>query len=195
MIKPMELSPKDKILQTARQMIEDYGYNNLNINNLAEKAGVAIGTLYWHFKKGKISIVKELAKQEAQKIKDFLKEVKIKPDKPIVGFKPFILKYIEFHKKNKALLRAFEIENITNQEMSTEIDNITKTEVEGTTVFIENVLKKTNLKVEDLSEKIKLSALFLDDLVHRHVIFNNRYGSDELLADLLIGLFNIILKK
>ncbi len=195
MIKPMELSPKDKILQKARQMIEDYGYNNLNINHLAEKAGVAIGTLYWHFKKGKISIVKELAKQEAQKIKDFLKEVKIKPDKPIVGFKPFILKYIEFHKKNEALLRAFEIETITNQEMFTEFDNITKTEIEGTTEFIENVLKKNNLKVEDLSEKIKLSALFLDDLVHKHVIFNNRYGSDEFLADLLISLFNVILTK
>ena len=191
----MDLSPKDKILQTARQMIEDYGYNSLNINHLAEKAGVAIGTLYWHFKKGKISIVKELARQEAQKIKNFLKEIKIKPDKPIVGFKPFILKYIEFHKKNKALLRAFEIENLTNPEIAAEFDSITKTEIEGTTEFIENVLKKSNLKTEDLSEKIKLSTFFLDDLVHRHVIFNNRYGSDELLADLLISLFNIILKK
>ena len=195
MIKSMDLSPKDKILQIACQMIEDYGYNSLNINHLAEKAGVAIGTLYWHFKKGKISIVKELAKQEAQKIKDFLKEVKIKPDKPIVGFKPFILKYIEFHKKNKALLRAFEIENISNPEIAAEFDNITKIEAEETTEFIENVLKKTNINREDLSERIKLSTLLLDDLVHKHVIFNNRYGSDEFLADLLISLFNIIMKK
>jgi len=191
----MDLSPKDKILQIACQMIEDYGYNSLNINHLAEKAGVAIGTLYWHFKKGKISIVKELAKQEAQKIKNFLKEVKIKQDKPIVGFKPFILKYIEFHKKNKALLRAFEIENISNPEIAAEFDNITKIEAEETTEFIENVLKKTNINREDLSERIKLSTLLLDDLVHKHVIFNNRYGSDEFLADLLISLFKVILKK
>ena len=142
----MDLTPKDRIIQTARQMIEDYGYNSLNINHLAEKAGVAIGTLYWHFKKGKISIAKELAKQEAQKIKNFLMEVKIKQDKPIAGFKPFILKYIEFHKKNEALLRAFEIENITNPEVAVEFDNITKTEVEGTTDLIKNVLKKKILK-------------------------------------------------
>ena len=191
----MESTPKDKILQTARQLIEDYGYNNLNINHLAEKAGVAIGTLYWHFKKGKISIVKELASLEAQKITKFLKEVKIDPDKPIEGFKPFILKYIEFHKKNKAQLRAFEIETITNPETAFEFDNITQKEVEQTTQFIENVFKEAKVKVKDLSDKIKLSTLFLDDLVHKHIIFDNRYGSDEFLADLLITLFNSILKK
>ena len=195
MIKPMETTPKDKILQAARQMIEDYGYSNLNINHLAEKAGVAIGTLYWHFKKGKISIVKELARVEAQKITEFLKEVKVDPDKPIEGFKPLILKYIEFHKKNKAQLRAFEIETINNTETAAEFDNITQNEIEGTTEFIENVFKKANIKVKDLSDKIKLSTLFLDDLVHKHVIFNNRYGSDEFLADLLIDLFNNILRK
>ena len=173
----METTPKDKILQTACQMIEDYGYTNLNINHLAGKAGVAIGTLYWHFKKGKISIVKELARLEAQKITKFLKEVKVDPDKPIEGFKPFILRYIEFHKKNKAQLKAFEIETITNPEAAVEFDNITQKEIEGTTEFIEDVLIKTNIKVEDLSDKIKLSTLFLDDLVHKHVIFNNRYGT------------------
>ncbi|MHA1344180.1 MAG: hypothetical protein ACTSQG_09350 [Promethearchaeota archaeon] len=46
-----------------------------------------------------------------------------------------------------------------------------------------------------MSDKIKLSPSFLDDLVHKHVIFDNRYGSDEFLADLLIDLFNCILRK
>ncbi len=32
-------------------------------------------------------------------------------------------------------------------------------------------------------------------MVHKHVIFDNRYDSDEFLADLLIDLFNSILRK
>jgi AcrR family transcriptional regulator len=190
----MDLPPKARILKAARQMIEDHGYNNLNINTLAEKAGVAIGTLYWHFKKGKISIVKELAKYEAKKLKEHLKNFKSDPTKPIASFKPFILKYIEYHKINRAQLRAFEIESITNPQMAVEFDKITMTEVEGTIDLIKELLHNNSLNVENLPEKIKLSILYLDDLVHKHVLFNNRYGSDERLTEILINIFMFILK-
>ena len=55
-----QIKPKKKILDTALEMIEEQGYVNLNVNHLAERAGVAIGTLYWHFKRGKPDIVKEM---------------------------------------------------------------------------------------------------------------------------------------
>ncbi len=189
----MVLSAKEKILQTARQMIEDYGYNNLNVNHLAEKAGVAIGTLYWHFKKGKVSLVKELASQEAQNIKALLTEVKINSSKPLEGFKPLILKYIEHHRKNKAFLRGLEIETMNNLESAEEFDNIKNAEFEGPTVFIECLFEKANIKTEGLSDKIRISTLLLDDLVHRHVLFDNRYGKDESFTNLLIKLFTAIL--
>ncbi|MFX1350243.1 MAG: TetR/AcrR family transcriptional regulator [Promethearchaeota archaeon] len=191
----MESNARDKILQTARQLIEAYGYNNLKINDITEKAGVAIGTFYWHFKQGKSSIVKELAREGARNLNLFLKKIKIEPDNPIKGFKPFFLKYIEFHRKSRSQLIALETESMINPEIAAEFEEILKTEMLGTVEFIENILKKSNIALKDLSEKLKISTILFDDLVHRHVIFDDRYGSDDFFADLLVSFFDTILTK
>jgi AcrR family transcriptional regulator len=191
----MEINVRDKILQTARQLIEEYGYNNLKINDITEKAGVAVGTFYWHFKEGKISIVKELAREGTRGLNKFLKNIKIDSDKPIIGFKPFFLKYIEFHRKTRAQLIAFETESMMNPDLAIEFEEILKTEMLGTVEFIENILKKSNITLKDLSEKLKISTILFDDLVHKHVIFNDRYGSDDYFTDLLVSFFDTILTK
>ncbi|MBD3214669.1 MAG: TetR family transcriptional regulator [Candidatus Lokiarchaeota archaeon] len=190
MNKLMDLSAKDRILYTARKMIESQGYNNLNINTLAENAKVAIGTLYWHFKKGKQSIVKELLRQSAEEIQPLLKDFKFEPNKPIKGFKPFLLKYIQSHREHRMLIRAFVIEELEDE---ADFREFSREEIEKTIHFLKKNLKKYETDIDNFPKKLKTFALFLDDLVHQHIIFNDKYGSDDFLVDILANLFEFIL--
>ena len=65
---------KQKILQVAETILPKVGYSGLNVNAVAEKAGVSIGTLYYHFPEGKISIIMEMRKQISSRYMNTLKE-------------------------------------------------------------------------------------------------------------------------
>ncbi|MHA2357340.1 MAG: TetR/AcrR family transcriptional regulator, partial [Candidatus Heimdallarchaeaceae archaeon] len=62
---------KQSIVETAQKMIEKKGYFNLNINEVAYIAKASVGTLYYHFPKGKVDILAEIM---SQKVEGFVEE-------------------------------------------------------------------------------------------------------------------------
>ena len=44
-----QVSRRDKVLQTALKMISEGGFHNSPMSELAERSGVAVGTIYHHF--------------------------------------------------------------------------------------------------------------------------------------------------
>jgi len=62
-----ESKAKKSILRVAEEMFSRVGYANLNVNEIAHEAGVSIGTLYYHFPKGKVSILMEIRGKIAEK--------------------------------------------------------------------------------------------------------------------------------
>ena len=57
---------KERILRTAEKTIRKKGYTNLNVNDIAYRSKVSIGTLYYHFPDGKTSILAELLSRMQQ---------------------------------------------------------------------------------------------------------------------------------
>jgi AcrR family transcriptional regulator len=69
-----ESKAKKKILQMADEMLKRVGYADLNVNEIAHEARVSIGTLYYHFPEGKISILMEIRRRIAGEYKTRLSE-------------------------------------------------------------------------------------------------------------------------
>jgi TetR/AcrR family fatty acid metabolism transcriptional regulator len=57
--KKQAIETKDKIYNIAIQLIKEYGYDNVKITTICEKAGVSVGNFYHHFK-NKAEIIIEL---------------------------------------------------------------------------------------------------------------------------------------
>ena len=57
---------KQSIVKTAQKLIEKKGYSNLNVNEVAYVAKVSVGTLYYHFPKGKVDILAEIMSQKTE---------------------------------------------------------------------------------------------------------------------------------
>ena len=57
---------KQKIYSSARELITQNGYDNVTVDEICQKAGVAKGTFYVHFK-AKEDIIKNIYRENAQK--------------------------------------------------------------------------------------------------------------------------------
>ncbi len=76
-------STKDRILDAALAEFGEYGYFRTTMDRLAEKAGVAKGTLYWHFKSKEELLFAAIDRQYAklgEKVAQMLKLESPSPD-------------------------------------------------------------------------------------------------------------------
>ncbi len=62
---------KQGIVDTAQKLIKKKGYSSLNVTDIAYVAKVSVGTLYYHFPKGKVDILAEIM---SQKVEGFVEE-------------------------------------------------------------------------------------------------------------------------
>ncbi|MHA2005485.1 MAG: TetR/AcrR family transcriptional regulator, partial [Candidatus Thorarchaeota archaeon] len=57
---------KQGIVNTAEKLIKKKGYSSLNVTDIAYVAKVSVGTLYYHFPKGKVDILAEIMSQRVE---------------------------------------------------------------------------------------------------------------------------------
>ena len=65
---------RELIIQTAIKLVDINGYANTNIIEIAKKADISVGTLYYHFPRGKIDILLALIREISQ---DFKEEARV----------------------------------------------------------------------------------------------------------------------
>lgn len=58
----------DSIVQATIDLIEKRGYEKFSVNDIPEKAGLSIGTVYRYFPKGKSDILHEILKRNTKKM-------------------------------------------------------------------------------------------------------------------------------
>ncbi|MFX0102997.1 MAG: TetR/AcrR family transcriptional regulator, partial [Candidatus Hodarchaeota archaeon] len=126
---------KDIILNTARNLVEKVGFSNINVNDIAHDANVSIGTLYYHFPKGKIDIMIEILQEMTQAFRKMWFEEDHVPTSEEEGepktlngaLAQFLGKLIDIHREYRPYLIAFEAEYLTNFEFYKENkDDFTK---------------------------------------------------------------------
>ncbi len=175
---------RDRIIQISIQMIQEKDYNKITTNHIARKAGVSIGTLYYHFENGKPDIIKEIVRRGYA---EFLDEINLSnltietlPD----FLKAFLKRYLEQHKENKSLLVAIEMAYLSNRKVFQDFEYI-QNELK-LVPLISRVLKQLGYPdKEDLEGISKFLLYSIDSIIHRHVICEDLLIKDEELVKTL----------
>jgi AcrR family transcriptional regulator len=185
---------KDKIIETSIRMIEHQDYNKITTNHIARKAGVSIGTLYYHFEKGKPDIIKEIVKRGYA---EFLDETNLKnlTLKRLPEFlKSFLMRYLEQHRQNESFLIATEAAFLSNRKLFKDYEYI-QNELK-LVPLVSNVLKRLGYpEKKDLDEISKFLLFLIDSIIHRHIIYEGLFFNDEELISYLADIILTFIKE
>jgi len=158
---------KELIYKTFIDLVNEVGYERLTTRNIAKKAGISIGTVYHHFKEGKISIAAGLFERNLSQQVEYLR----------MDLKTQISRTLELHKEHKELYRAFDQAIYARQDIFKSIkqkrDEAIKEELKGTEVDID-VFHRINATIEAL--------------IHRHLFIEPMFEKDEELISYLSAL-------
>ena len=188
-------SAKDKILEIAKKLILEKGYSNTNIRDITYLANVSVGTLYHHFKKGKIDLLKEIIVKSTVEFSEDLNSQNFLADKEINnisdGLNTYLLALIENHRKNRLFLAAMESEVLSNisfyDKLKNDIRSKEARQIETNLFFkpIKTLLEKFPQEDLKFEGKEKHIHRIVDTLIHRHIYDEYTFESDEYFLQLL----------
>jgi AcrR family transcriptional regulator len=190
---------KEKILQIANIMFRKKGYADLNVNEIAHDANVSIGTLYYHFPEGKVSILMEIRKRTAdQYLKNFeenldLRHIQHAPSFD-QGLKLFLKNLIEIHRKTRPIIAAMESEVLSNLISYDQVaDSISVEELmESDAQPVTRVLKTLIEQHPEDSQGAIINKV-IDILIHRFVYVESIFGTEEKFIEMMITIVRSLL--
>ena len=195
---------RELIIQTANKLVDKNGYANTNIIEIAKQANISVGTLYYHFPKGKIDILLALTREIAQDFKEEAKILGFSKEMDFSTVKEALIYYlsliIKLHKKYRLTLAAWESEILSNLDyylkLRDEMDSVKEFENEMN-LFI-NEMKELIKKFpnENLSLKGKEKQLYIitQAIIHKYTYDNYGFNSDEELINILLKIILTILR-
>jgi len=198
---------KQSIVKTAQILIEKKGYSNLNVNDVAYVAKVSVGTLYYHFPKGKVDILAEIMSQKTVGyVEEFNQQIGLdkvlEKDKSLEDtIRWFFKKVIEFRRPDRQFLSAIQSELLANPEDYIELlkkYQSTDGLQQGMSILSEAIMRKNesipvNLgKARDKQDRIlRIVGLIMT----YQIIFPDYFGTDDEFVDLALRLFFDVLKS
>lgn len=178
------LNAKDKIIETSIEMIEKEGYNNITTNHIAKKAGVSIGTLYYHFENGKIDIIKEIIRRDYMNFIENPKLKNLKIENLLEFLKLFLAQYLKDHRKQESFILAFESAFLSNRQVFK--DYLYIQDDLNFVPFISNLLNQLGYTKKKNLDQISSFLLFaIDSIVHRHIIYGKEMFEDKEIVEYL----------
>jgi len=199
-----ESKAKKKILEVADEMIKQVGYAHLNVNEIAHEAGVSIGTLYYHFPEGKISILMEIRGRIADEYKTRLSE---RLDTERIGETAsfdealgwLLETLIGVHREERLVLAAMESEVLSNLAQydevaaSVDVQGLMGSDAEPVVGVLEALLREhpeDGLTLEGREARV---AKVMDVLIHRFVYVESMFGSEREFIDMMVGIVRALL--
>ena len=198
---------KRRILEVADNLIREKGYAALNVNEIAHQAKVSIGTLYYHFPKGKSSILLETRANMADESianleKELGKEQYLEASKDFKdGLRKFLFVLLKLHRRDRQFLIAMEGEIFTNMETyleaidNVDLDDLFLKEINASLHPIKELMKRFPKENVSTEGKEKQVHKVIDTLIHRHIYFGHNFGTDEEFIDMLIKIVYILLRE
>ena len=200
-----ESKAKKKILQVADEMFRRVGYASLNVNEIAHEAGVSIGTLYYHFSEGKISLLMEIRGQIADHyVKRFAE--RLDPERLHgtaslnEGLELLFETLIEIHREERLVLAAMESEvlsNLTAYDQVAEsivVGDMMKSDAGPVTKVLETLLERhPEGGFSLIGEEARVNKV-IDVLMHRFVYSEATFGSEPEFIDMMIKIVCALLE-
>ena len=198
---------KQSIVKTAQKLIEKKGYSDLNVNEVAYVAKVSIGTLYYHFPKGKVDILAEI---NSQRIEEFAAEFNRQLEVEGIINKGMNLnemlhwifkRLVELRKVDRHLISAIQSELLSNPDDITEfVKTFQGTDgiQQGMSILSGMMTKVAGAKKSDgskLKEKQTQIQKVVGLLMSYQIIFPGYFGDDDDFVKLAVQLFLEILSE
>ncbi len=197
---------KERILEVAEEVIRDKGYSNFNVNDVAYKAKVSIGTLYYHFPDGKTSILSALLTKMQQATFDssqpMLEKLLMLPGKTFdENLSNLFILIIRQRRKDKHFLAAVQTEMLADlDEYQKVVDSYESNEVmqQGWGIlvdFIKTLSEKYPNDAIDLhGHELKVERI-LGTLMTYQIMFPGFMGSDDEFVRILIGILRTVAQE
>lgn len=198
---------RQKIVETAQKLIEKKGYSNLNVNDVAYVAKVSVGTLYYHFPKGKIDILTEImSRRTAENVERFNEQLGVEKllEKGMSlddSLRWVFKKVVEFRRTDRQFLSAIQSEMFSNPDDYMELlKKYQSTEGlrEAIGILAEVMMKQAKTEAKSLAkmgEKQDRVQRVLGLLMIYQIIFPGYFGDDDEFVDLALRIFFEILKS
>jgi len=201
-----ESKAKKRILETADTMFKQKGYAGLNVNDVAHQAGVSIGTLYYHFPKGKQSILMEVRRQTAEHYeRRFAERLNKKRLLETASFNEgleLLLKtLIDIHREQRLVLAATEIEVLSNLTTynklaeSVDIGSLMESDAKPVTDVLQALLDRHPEENMTLRGKEAKVNKVIDVLIHRFIYVEPMFGSEHEFIDALIKITRALMAR
>ena len=195
---------RERIIEATEVMFGEVGYGGLNVNHVAEKAGVSIGTLYYHFPDGKVSILMAMREQiTARYEKAFMKKLGEGFIDGVSSFDEALDRLldvlIDVHIENRLVLAAIESEVWGNlglyDSLAEEVDvgSLMLQDAKPVLNILEELQGRYSVERATLGDGIMVFKI-MDMLIHRYVYLESTFGSraefKQLVKKIVYALLN-----
>jgi AcrR family transcriptional regulator len=199
-----ESKAKKKILQVADEMFKQVGYAGLNVNEIAHEAGVSIGTLYYHFPEGKVSILMEIRRQMADHYgRNFAERLDLERIQEASSFDEGLEWLLEtligIHREERLVLAAMDSQVLSNL---ASYDHVAESVVVGDLMefdarpvvrVIGALLSRHPEEGLTLDGRAARVNKVVDILIHRFVYVESMFGSEREFIDMMIKIVRALL--
>jgi len=195
---------KEKIMEIAITLFKEKGFGNTYVNEIAYKAGVSIGTLYYHFPRGKFSILREMGvvsiSDYTEKLRKYGYSIENDYDTIIDALKNLILALVKIHSEERDFILALQVEFLSK------LDEYLK--IKGQFATKEQLKEQTELFLKPFRELLKKfpgeglvldgreTQVFkvVDGLIHRHTFVDDTFGTEEEFVKMMTKIVLALLK-
>ncbi|MFW9900132.1 MAG: TetR/AcrR family transcriptional regulator [Candidatus Thorarchaeota archaeon] len=200
----MKRTVKEKIMEVAIKLFKEEGFVNTYIKEIAAKAKVSIGTLYYHFPQGKLSIFQEIGNASTSdytpKLKNYGYSIENDYDSITDALYDLILALIRIHGEERDFILAIQAELFSKLDEYLKIKKDIVTQ-EQTAAQIKLFLKP----FRELIKKFPKEGLVLDGreiqvfnvvdiLIHRYTFINSTFGTEEEFIKMMTKIVLALLK-
>jgi AcrR family transcriptional regulator len=172
---------KEEIKKTALSLFSKKGYSETKMEEIAEKAMLSKGLLYFYFK-SKEELLEEILKDIYRDLPFKLKRIKESKSDPIKKLKDFIKTEFEFYSKNKKITKLL-IELYRIKKCPDFFKKIHEKEKETLKEILEECVRKGRIK----DYGIDLLSLILSSIFHYSFLTKNKIKNEK-------DIFNLFLK-
>ncbi|MGD9381697.1 MAG: TetR/AcrR family transcriptional regulator [Candidatus Thorarchaeota archaeon] len=198
---------KQGIVNTAEKLIKKKGYSGLNVTDIAYVAKVSVGTLYYHFPKGKVDILAEIM---SQKVEGFVEEFNRQAGVDGVLEKGmslddtlrwFFKKVIELRRPDRHFLSAIQSEMLDNPSEYMAFVKKYQSSVglqQAMGILSEAMMKTAKseaINLGKIAEKQERIQRVVGLLMSYQIIFPDYFGDDDEFVNLALRVFFEILKS
>ena len=195
---------KEKIIEIAIAMFKEKGFGNTYVSEIASKAGVSIGTLYYHFPQGKFSILREMSEVSISdytaKLKKYGYSLEYDYDTITDALKALILALVKIHSEERDFILALQVEFLSKLNEYLKIKDQLATQEQlktQTELFLKpfrKLLKKFPEECLVLDGKETQVFKVVDMLIHRHTFIDDTFGTEEEFVKMMTKIVLALLK-